>query len=80
MVGEFSILAIHKMAPEDLWVRTKHYAGVDREFFDTYFGGRRIGYAIEIGSSIRYDEPLQLDEAFGLERPPQSFCYLDINK
>lgn len=77
VIGEFSIAAVHSLPPEELWRRTHQHAGVDQSYFASYFAGCELGHALEVGSSTRYDEPLTLETACGLNRAPQSFCYLD---
>ena len=76
IVGGFQIAQIHSMEPRALWRYTKQYAGVDRSFFESYFEGRKVGYALEVGDYWEYSPPLDLEEAFGLAHPPQSFYYL----
>lgn len=76
IVGEFTIAAVHSLAISDLWRHTEPLAGIDRHLFDLYFSGRAIGHALEVCAIRRYEEPIQL-EALGIERPPQSFCYLE---
>lgn len=75
VVGEFSVKDIITDAVDALWDRTEAQAGIDREVFFSYFSGRDVGHAIVIGKVRRYDEPLDLQESFGV-RPPQSFLYL----
>jgi predicted transcriptional regulator len=75
VVGEFDVTAVISDSVEDLWGRTKHHAGIDREGFFEYFSGRDIGYAISIGMVRKYRQPLRLAETFGI-RAPQSFVYI----
>jgi predicted transcriptional regulator len=76
VVGEFKIDGILALEPKKLWAMTAKGACVDQEFFDEYFRGREIGFALKVYSPRRYGKPLRLEELFGLSRPPQSFCYL----
>jgi len=76
VIGEFIIDGILALEPRKLWHITAEGAGVDREFFEKYFRGCRIGFALRVHHPRRYKEPLRLEEHFGLSRPPQSFCYL----
>ena len=73
VVGEFWIAAIHSMELEELWRQTREHAGVERAFFDAYFHDRTIGHALEVGACWQYPEPLDLEMAVGLRKPPQSF-------
>ena len=77
IVGGFQIARIHSLEPQALWQCTKEYAGVDRSFFESYFEGRKVGYALEVGDYWKYSPPLDLEKAVGFARPPQSFYYLD---
>jgi predicted transcriptional regulator len=77
VVGEFQIKSVLEEEPGELWKLTAGRTGVERNFFDEYFGAREIGYAVEVSSPKRYDNPKPLQEYCGLSRPPQSFCYLN---
>lgn len=77
VVGEFQIQSVLELEIELLWNRTKEHAGITKDYFDEYFGGREKGYAIEIGRAELYKEPIELEEAFRIKRAPQSFMYLD---
>ena len=56
------------------WCHTQEAAGIDRAAFMEYFSGKSEGYAIEIGGTRRYAEPLDIGRDFGV-MPPQSFLY-----
>jgi predicted transcriptional regulator len=75
VVGEFRVEGIITDYVDALWDQTEAHAGIEREKFMEYFAGRDVGYAIKIGSVKRYDQPRNLQEAYGV-RPPQSFLYL----
>lgn len=76
IVGEFSIKTIVQTDPSSLWVKTKKWAGVDKVFFDEYFRGYEVAYALQIGEVTIYEQPPSLSSKFGINRPPQSFCYV----
>lgn len=76
VVGECTIDKILALKPTKLWDVVSDGAGVDRGFFDDYFNGREVGFALKITGPKRYASPKVLYEHFGLSRPPQSFCYL----
>jgi predicted transcriptional regulator len=76
VVGEFTVDAIVEMELESLWEHTELYAGIGKEYFDEYFAGRELGFAVAVGETHRYSEPLDLDRDFGIQHPPQSFRYL----
>lgn len=77
VVGEFWIDEILTMEPADLWEVTRIGSGIAKEYFDDYFAGREQAHALKISQPVRYREPLELTSHFGIERPPQSFRYLD---
>lgn len=77
VVGEFKLAAVHSLPLKSLWRRTQHHAGIERRYFDRYFEDCEVGHALEVGSSVLYEDPVRLEDAVGLKRPPQSFCYVD---
>lgn len=79
VVGEFTVDEILAMAPRELWSVTSKGAAVHREFFDAYFEGRELAFAVKVGKAQRYRKPKTLMEFCGMATPPQSFCYLQPN-
>jgi len=75
VIGEFKIKRIISDAPYSVWLKTKMYSGIDKEYFDNYFLNRHIAHAIHIGNTKIYQTPKALS-AFGLKFPPQSFMYI----
>lgn len=75
VVGEFDVTEVISDSIEDLWKRTRKFAGIDRQTFYRYFHGCGTGYAIAIGEVRPYQSPLRLEGTFGV-RPPQSFVYV----
>lgn len=76
IVGEFSIEKIIQDIPSQLWEDTSTKSGISKDFFDSYFKGRKKAYALEIGELIQYKKPINpytLNENFV---PPQSFKYI----
>lgn len=76
VVGEFDVRSIIGESLSSLWEQTKWFAGIEEDFFFSYFEGREHGYAIEVGEVRTYQSPFCPVEHFGV-RPPQSFVYLD---
>lgn len=74
--GEFDVSGIIADHPRRLWNQTQEAAGIDRVSFMEYFSGKSEGYAIKIGCTRRYAEPLDIGRHFGVV-PPQSFLYLN---
>lgn len=76
VVGEFEIENILNLEKEQLWLRTKEHSGIEKNYFDQYFQDKTHGYAIQIGATKLYEEPLHLQSCFSIKHPPQSFVYL----
>ncbi len=76
VIGEFEVGEILSLTPKDLWKKTMKKAGVEKEFYDEYFAGRSIGYAIKVKSVTEYKTPKELNE-FDVKHAPQSFMYID---
>lgn len=79
VVGEFDVGAVITAPLDQLWQRTRKYAGIDRDFFFEYFDGLTVGHAIEIGDVRPYSRPFCPMLTMGV-RPPQSFQYVDPPK
>ena len=45
-MGEFEPVDVIHGEPEEVWLQTKAYAGVNKAFYDAYFDGRAVAYAI----------------------------------
>lgn len=76
VIGEFEIDDILELEKELLWDQTKKHSGIPKDYFDRYFNGRDVGYAIKIRNSRLYKTPLDLYQHFNVKYPPQSFMYL----
>lgn len=76
VVGEFSIVEVHKDEPSRIWEKTKDHAGINKRFFDEYYQNRDIAYAIAVGTVTKYDEPMELATLGPDITPPQSYRYL----
>lgn len=76
VVAEFKVKSIHSKSPEQLWLETKDYAGIDEDFFFQYFKNREIAHAFEVGELIVFEPPKELKEFIPSGVPPQSFCYI----
>jgi predicted transcriptional regulator len=77
VVGEFTIEEILTLGLDELWGATHEGGAIDRGYFDQYFQGRTTGHALKVKSVRRYRSPLCLRKTFGIEYPPQSFCYVE---
>ena len=76
VVAEFKVKSIHSKLPEQLWLETKDYAGIDEDFFFQYFKNREIAHAFEVGELTVFEQPKELKEFVPSDVPPQSFCYI----
>lgn len=75
IVGAFRVAGCDMASPDRLWARYGTVGGIDRAFFDAYYGTRTSGVAIRVdGDPVPLDLPLA---ATGQTCPPQSYAYLD---
>jgi predicted transcriptional regulator len=77
VIGEFEVDEILAHSKQELWKLTKAHAGIEKKFFDEYFGDRSQAYAIKIKCVRRYPRPVTLYRVCRSKRPPQSFMYLN---
>ncbi|MGE4571122.1 MAG: ASCH domain-containing protein [Candidatus Izemoplasmatales bacterium] len=75
IIAEAKVIGIVFDSPDNLWKKTKDFAGVDKEYFDLYFKNRNIAYAYELGEIKVYETPKELND-LGFQYAPQSFVYL----
>ena len=80
IVGEFDVNAVLEKPPKSLWRETRKHSGVKLKFYNEYFYGRNIGYAIKIGKRKRYQNPVDPHATFASFTAPQSFVYMDESK
>ena len=76
VIGSFKIDDIYEDAPKALWTRTKAFAGVTKEKFDSYFKDRKKAFAIKVFEPVRFAVPEPLSKYVASNTPPQSFCYI----
>lgn len=76
IVGEFDIEAILSDDPFNLWKRTEHGSGISKQFFDRYFDGRELAFALKIGEVRVYDEYIDPNDVLENFTPPQSYMYM----
>lgn len=77
LVGEFDVRRIVSGTPAAVWSQTSEYAGITREFFESYFDGRREAFALEVSELRRYDPPINPHERMDDFVPPQGYMYVD---
>ena len=76
VIGEAWIEDIIVDKPEIVWDQTKDFSGIEKDFFDRYYKGKRTAIAYKLGSITEYKEPLNL-ESIGINYTPQSFVYMN---
>lgn len=77
VVGEFEIDEIIESEISDLWEKTRKKSGIGKAYFESYFTGIDVGYAIKIKHFIKYESPMELIDDFNINQAPQFFTYLD---
>lgn len=75
VVGCANVSGIIYGAPQDVWNKTKKYAGIGRDFFDSYFYGRARAHAYCLENVVKYNIPHSLLD-FGICTAPQNFVYI----
>ena len=75
VIGEFEIDDILSLDICELWLLTMDHAGIDKDFYDSYFLGKEIGHAIKVKTIKKYSKHKDLRE-FNVKRAPQSFAYI----
>lgn len=76
IVGEFHVESILSGHPDSVWKETKGFAGITKEFFDSYYEGREKAFAIKIGNVEKFSVPLPITSLGKNVTPPQSYRYL----
>lgn len=77
LIGEFTIEEIIVDSPSALWEKTQKFSGITKTFFDSYFEGRKQGYALKITSPKLYNKPQNPIEIIKSFVAPQSFKYIE---
>ena len=75
ILGEAEIENILADTPSNLYEKTKHAAGIEKELFDFYFQNSSIGYAYQLKNILEYHTPKNLSD-YHIKHAPQSFVYL----
>ena len=73
IIGEFQPVDVVKGTPLEVWKQTKQYSGITKQFFDEYYNGRCVAYAIVIQNFVEYDTPRRIPF-----QAPQSYRYVDF--
>lgn len=76
VVAEFKIRSILEDTPENIWLKTNKFSGINKDDFFKYYKDRKNAVAIEISELIVYEKPLLLNEIKENLKAPQSYCYI----
>lgn len=76
IVGEAAIDEILEGTPQEIWEIAKTAAGITKEFFFSYYSGKKRAVAFKLKDVIIYHPPKTLED-YGINHAPQSFIYLD---
>jgi len=77
VIGEFDIDYILSLELEELWSKTNEHSGIDKPFYDQYFNGKDIGYAIKVKKARRYRKSYDLED-IDIYHAPQSYRYITL--
>ncbi|MBY5385214.1 hypothetical protein [Rhizobium leguminosarum] len=80
IVGEFDIDGIIEKRPDNLWEETCSGSGISKQFFDSYFEGRDVGYALKIGEVREYEAHVDPSDILDNFTPPQSYMYINRDR
>ena len=75
ILGEVEVLDKVTMDKEKLWSIVAKQSGITYEYYSKYFEGYKKGNAYKLGSSIRYENGIKLQD-LGIAYTPQSHVYV----
>lgn len=78
VVGEATVEQLLNDSPEAIWEQTKRKAGIDENFFNSYFSGKKRAFAYKLSNVVKYSIPRNLS-FYGINQAPQSFIYIKNN-
>jgi predicted transcriptional regulator len=76
VTGFFEVDAVIEAAPQSIWRRFAPVAGIDHTAFSSYFAGRRIATAIQVGRVVSLSRHISLASFERRPVVPQSFRYV----
>lgn len=76
IIGSFKVGDIIEDRPIRLWEKLNKFSGLDEEEFFDYFKNIERGFAIEIKSIEKFEDPVDPVKLIPGFVPPQSFCYV----
>lgn len=75
IVAEAEVLEVLEDNPEKIWHTTSGYAGISKQFYDSYYKGKKRAVAYRLGEVKKYKYPKSLSD-YGIKTAPQSFVYV----
>ncbi|SDF78365.1 hypothetical protein [Sporomusa acidovorans] len=79
VVGEAVIDEIIVDEPAKVWEQTQDFAGINEEFFYSYFEGKGQAVAYKLSKVVKYENPLTLSD-IGINFIPQSLVYVKAKR
>lgn len=79
IMAEADIVEILEEHPNEIWNKTKKYAGIDYHFFVEYYKNKDKAIAYKLDNVREFTKPKKIED-LGLKAAPQSFVYLDNKK
>jgi predicted transcriptional regulator/predicted nucleic acid-binding protein/GNAT superfamily N-acetyltransferase len=78
VVGMASIVGVERRAPAAIWKAHQQSVAVSKDFYDQYFDGYDMGYAVKLGEfrPLESTSVVQMGKILPGFRPPQSYRYL----
>jgi len=76
IIGAFRVGAVIEDRPDRLWEQLNEFSGLDETEFFNYFKNAEKGFAIEIKSMVKFEDPLDPAMLIPGFVPPQSFYYV----
>lgn len=64
---------------QEMWEYVKEGACISKDKFDKYYQDKINGFVFCLTGPIRFTNPIKLKD-IGIEKPPQSYMNIDINK
>ena len=74
IIGEFHPADVVTGVPGEVWKVTNKYSGITKNYFDEYFKGRKMAFAIVIQNFVKYDHQINLPRGV---HAPQNYCYVE---
>lgn len=75
VVGEVKVADVISGIPEEIWKYTREFSGIDYDFYQKYFSGKKVAHAYHLQCPIQYQQYKDLID-FNVTRAPQSYQYL----